>query len=31
MTRNVDVITLAQIDLLKGRSHANMDELAKLL
>ena len=31
MTRNVDVITLAQIDLLKGRSHANMDELATLL
>ena len=31
MNRNVDVLTLAQIDIIKGRSYANMNELATLL
>ena len=31
MTRSVDVITLAQIDLLKGRTDVNLDELENIL
>ena len=31
MTRNVDVITLAQIDLIKGRSNADLDKLTSIL
>ncbi len=31
MTRNVNVITLAQIDLIKGRSNADLDKLASIL